>query len=192
LGVPFTDEPGEAAFYGPKLDFVVKDVLGREWQLGTVQVDYNLPERFGLGYVGADNQLHRPVMIHRAPFGSMERFCGVLIEHFAGAFPVWLSPVQVKVLPIAERHQAYAQELVALLRGEEVRAEADTRNEKIGLKIREAQIDKVPYMLVVGDKEVEAGTVSLRTRKQGDQGSVPREEFVKHIREAIDTRQLDV
>jgi threonyl-tRNA synthetase len=170
----------------------VKDVLGREWQLGTVQVDYNLPERFDLGYVGADNQLHRPVMIHRAPFGSMERFCGVLIEHFAGAFPVWLSPVQVKVLPIAERHQAYAEELATLLRGEGVRVEADSRNEKIGLKIREAQIQKVPYMLVVGDKEVEAGTVSMRTRKQGDQGSVPREEFVKRIREAIDTRQLDV
>ena len=192
LGVSFTDEPGEAAFYGPKLDFVVKDVLGREWQLGTVQVDYNLPERFNLGYVGADNQLHRPVMIHRAPFGSMERFCGVLIEHFAGAFPVWLSPVQVKVLPIAERHQAYEQELVAMLRGEGVRVEADTRNEKIGLKIREAQIDKVPYMLVVGDKEVEAGAVSVRTRKQGDLGSISREEFVKRIREAIETRQLDV
>jgi threonyl-tRNA synthetase len=191
LGVPFTDEQGEAAFYGPKLDFVVKDVLGREWQLGTVQVDYNLPERFGLGYVGQDNQLHRPVIIHRAPFGSMERFCGVLIEHFAGTFPVWLSPVQVMVLPIAERHQAYAQELVSLLRGKGVRVEADIRNEKIGLKIREAQLQKVPYMLVVGDKEVSAGAVSLRTRKLGDQGSVSREEFLKRIGEAIESRQLE-
>ncbi len=191
LGVPFTDEPGEAAFYGPKLDFVVKDVLGREWQLGTVQVDYNLPERFNLGYVGADNQLHRPVMIHRAPFGSMERFCGVLIEHFAGAFPVWLSPVQVIVLPIAERHQTYAQKMVSLLRGEGVRAESDLRNEKVGLKIREAQMQKVPYMLVVGDKEIDAGAVGLRTRKQGDQGSVSKEECIKRIREAIDSRQLE-
>lgn len=191
LGVPFTDEPGEAAFYGPKLDFVVKDVLGREWQLGTVQVDYNLPERFGLGYVGADNQLHRPVMIHRAPFGSMERFCGVLIEHFAGAFPVWLSPVQVMVLPIAERHHAYAQELVALLRGEGVRGEADARNEKIGLKIREAQLQKVPYMLVVGDKEVQNSTVSMRTRKAGDQGSLSREQLLERIRQAIQTHQAE-
>ena len=191
LGIQSSNEPGEAAFYGPKIDFVVKDVLGREWQLGTVQVDYNLPERFNLGYVGSDNQLHRPVMIHRAPFGSMERFCGVLIEHFAGAFPVWLSPVQVMVLPIAERHQAYAQELVSLLRGEGVRVEADSRNEKVNLKIREAQLQKVPYMLVVGDKEVASGGVGLRTRKQGDQGSVSREEFLARIRQAIQSRQLE-
>jgi len=191
LGVPFTDEPGEAAFYGPKLDFVVKDVLGREWQLGTVQVDYNLPERFGLGYVGADNQLHRPVMIHRAPFGSMERFCGVLIEHFAGAFPVWLAPVQAKVLPIAERHHAYAQELEALLRGQGVRAETDARNEKIGLKIREAQMAKVPYMLVVGDKEVQSSTVSLRTRTQGDQGTLTREQLLERLRQVIQSRQVE-
>jgi len=189
LGIPFTEEPGEAAFYGPKIDFVVKDVLGREWQLGTVQVDYNLPERFDLGYVGSDNQLHRPVIIHRAPFGAMERFCGVLIEHFAGAFPVWLSPVQVVVLPISERHQAQAQEMVSWLRREGVRAEADLRNEKLNLKIREAQLQKVPYMLVLGDKEIENGTVSVRTRAQGDQGSIPREEFLARIREVIETRQ---
>ncbi|MBI2817173.1 MAG: threonine--tRNA ligase [Acidobacteria bacterium] len=191
LGIPFTDEPGEAAFYGPKIDFVVKDVLGREWQLGTVQVDYNLPERFVLGYIGPDNQLHRPVMIHRAPFGSMERFCGVLIEHFAGAFPVWLSPVQAVVLPIAERHQAYARELVNLLRVESVRAEVDDRNEKIGLKIREAQLKKIPYMLVVGDKEVEGSSVSLRTRKEGDQGSLGKEQLLDRIRRAIQSHQAE-
>ncbi|OHE89735.1 MAG: threonine--tRNA ligase, partial [Verrucomicrobia bacterium RIFCSPLOWO2_12_FULL_64_8] len=140
LGIPSTDEPGEAAFYGPKIDFVVKDVIGREWQLGTIQVDYNLPERFDLGYVGSDNQLHRPVIIHRAPFGSMERFCGVLIEHFAGAFPVWLSPVQAKVMPISEKHHDYAQKVTAVLRQAGVRVELDARNEKIGLKIREAQL----------------------------------------------------
>ena len=191
LGIPFSAEPGEAAFYGPKIDFVVKDVLGREWQLWTVQVDYNLPERFGLGYIGPDNQLHRPVMIHRAPFGSMERFCGVLIEHFAGSFPVWLSPVQVMVLPIAERHHAYARELVDLMRADNIRAEADDRNEKIGLKIREAQLKKVPYMLVVGDKEVESGSASLRTRKEGDQGSLSKEQLLARIRGAIQSHQAE-
>ena len=192
LGIPASNEPGEAAFYGPKIDFVVRDVIGREWQLGTVQVDYNLPERFNLGYVGSDNQLHRPVIIHRAPFGSMERFCGVLIEHFAGAFPVWLSPVQVQVMPISEKHLAYGQGLVATLRQQGVRAELDARNEKINLKIREAELAKVPYMLVAGDKEVAAGTVSLRTRKHGDQGSLPLEEALERIRIAIDSRQSDV
>jgi threonyl-tRNA synthetase len=191
LGVPYTEEPGEAAFYGPKIDFVVKDVIGREWQLGTIQVDYNLPERFDLGYVGKDNQLHRPVIIHRAPFGSMERFCGVLIEHFAGAFPVWLSPVQAMVMPIAERHQEYALGLAAQLRENRVRVEVDSRNEKINLKIREAQMQKVPYMVILGDKEVQNGTVSVRTRKGGDQGSIPREEFLARIRQAIESRQIE-
>ncbi|MBI3896647.1 MAG: threonine--tRNA ligase [Acidobacteria bacterium] len=191
LGIPFSDEPGEAAFYGPKIDFVVKDVLGREWQLGTIQVDYNLPERFNLGYVGPDNQLHRPVIIHRAPFGAMERFCGVLIEHFAGAFPVWLSPIQAKVIPIAERHQEAARELAALLRDHDIRVEVDARNEKINLKIREAQLQKVPYMLVLGDREVANGTVSVRTRKLGDQGSLSREALLARIREAIQSRQVE-
>ena len=191
LGIPFSDEPGEAAFYGPKIDFVVKDVLGREWQLGTIQVDYNLPERFDLGYVGKDNQLHRPVIIHRAPFGAMERFCGVLIEHFAGAFPVWLSPVQVVVIPIAERHQEYAQGLAAELRDNDIRVQVDARNEKVNLKIREAQLQKVPYMLVLGDLEVASGTVSLRTRKQGDQGSLSREALLARIRQAIQSRQVE-
>jgi threonyl-tRNA synthetase len=191
LGVPFTTEPGEAAFYGPKIDFVVKDVLGREWQLGTIQVDYNLPERFDLGYVGSDNQLHRPVIIHRAPFGSMERFCGVLIEHFAGAFPTWLAPVQAVVLPISEKHHEYARQLAATLLGENIRVKVDDRNEKIGLKIREAQLQKVPYMLVVGDKEAAGGSVSLRTRKQGDQGSLSREDVVRRIRDDIETRRAE-
>jgi threonyl-tRNA synthetase len=188
LGIPLSAEPGEAAFYGPKIDFVVKDVIGREWQLGTVQVDYNLPERFNLGYVGSDNQLHRPVMIHRAPFGSMERFCGVLIEHFGGSFPVWLSPVQVKLLPISQKHHEYATKVAERLNAERIRVEVDDRNEKIGLKIREAQLSKAPYMLVVGDKESAEGTVSLRTRKKGDEGSMSLDAFVKLATEAVQSR----
>ena len=191
LGIASTDEPGEAAFYGPKIDFVVKDVIGREWQLGTIQVDYNLPERFDLGYVGSDNQLHRPVIIHRAPFGSMERFCGVLIEHFAGSFPVWLAPVQAQVLPISEKHHDYAQTIAATLRDAGVRVELDSRNEKIGLKIREAQLQKVPYMLVLGEKEASTRAVSLRTRKEGDQGSLSISDAVARITAAIRSRQLE-
>jgi threonyl-tRNA synthetase len=188
LGIPLSAEPGEAAFYGPKIDFVVKDVIGREWQLGTVQVDYNLPERFNLGYVGSDNQLHRPVMIHRAPFGSMERFCGVLIEHFGGAFPVWLSPLQVKILPISQKHLEYANKVAARLRDERMRVEVDDRNEKIGLKIREAQLSKVPYMLVVGDKEAADGAVALRSRKKGDEGTLSLEAFLAKAVEAVRSR----
>ncbi|HWP85638.1 MAG TPA: threonine--tRNA ligase, partial [Terriglobia bacterium] len=191
LGIASAEEPGEAAFYGPKIDFVVKDVIGREWQLGTIQVDYNLPERFDLGYVGSDNQMHRPVIIHRAPFGSMERFCGVLIEHFAGSFPVWLSPVQAKVLPISEKHLEYARKVADALRQAGVRVELDGRNEKIGLKIREAEMQKVPYMLVVGEKEVASGSVSLRTRKGGNQGSIALEAALSRISTAIRSRQLE-
>ena len=164
LGVSFSEEPGEAAFYGPKIDFVVKDVVGREWQLGTVQVDYNLPERFDLQYVDAEGKTRRPVMIHRAPFGSMERFVGVLIEHFAGAFPVWLAPVQAVVLPIAERHAEYAEGFYAKLRAAGVRAELDAANETLNKRIRQAQTRKVPYMLIAGDREVEEGQVSVRLR----------------------------
>jgi len=177
LGVPFTEEPGEAAFYGPKIDFIVKDVIGREWQLGTVQVDYNLPMRFDLTYIGPDNRPHRPVMIHRAPFGSMERFVGVLIEHFKGEFPLWLAPEQVRLLPIADRHVAYCQTVAEDYRSAGLRVTVDGRPEKTGYKIREAQLQKVPYMLVVGDREVEGGAVSVRALKGGDQGSRPAAEF---------------
>jgi len=164
LEVPFSEEAGEAAFYGPKIDFVVKDVVGREWQLGTVQVDYNLPERFDLGYVDAQNEMQRPVMIHRAPFGSLERFVGVLIEHFAGAFPVWLSPVQAVLLPITERHAEYAEKVYTQLRSAGIRVELNAASETLNKRIRHSQSQKIPYMFVMGDREVEEGLVSIRMR----------------------------
>jgi threonyl-tRNA synthetase len=190
LGVPFTEEPGEAAFYGPKIDFVVKDVIGREWQLGTVQVDYNLPVRFDLSYIGADNQPHRPVMIHRAPFGSMERFCGVLIEHFAGDFPVWLSPEQVRLVPISEKTLDYGRDLLAQLRAAGVRASLDEHNDKLGAKIRRAELDKVPYTLVLGGKEAEAKAVSVRSRARGDEGVQPFADYLARLKAEIATRAL--
>jgi len=190
LGVAFTEEPGEAAFYGPKIDFIVKDVIGREWQLGTVQVDYNLPVRFDLTYSGADNQPHRPVMIHRAPFGSMERFCGVLIEHFGGDFPVWLSPEQVRLVPISEKTLDYGRGLLARFRSAGVRASIDEHNDKLGAKIRRAEIDKVPYTLVLGGKESDAGTVSVRSRARGDEGVVPFDQFLPRIQGEIRSRSL--
>ncbi len=190
LGVAYTEEPGEAAFYGPKIDFVVRDVIGREWQLGTVQVDFQLPERFDLHYTGPDNKPHRPVMIHRAPFGSMERFVGVLIEHFAGAFPLWLAPEQVRVLPVSEKFADYADEVVSVLRAAGVRAARDSSQDKLGAKIRLAQLDKVPYMVVVGGKEAESRQVSARSRKAGDEGSKPLEEFVERIKQEISERLL--
>jgi threonyl-tRNA synthetase len=192
LGVPFTEEPGEAAFYGPKIDFVVKDVIGREWQLGTVQVDYNLPVRFDLSYIGADNQPHRPVMIHRAPFGSMERFCGVLIEHFAGDFPVWLSPEQVRLVPISEKTLEYGQSLLAQLKAAGVRASLDEHNDKLGAKIRRAEIEKVPYTLVLGGKEAEAQAVSVRSRARGDEGVQPFTDYLARLKTEIATRALPV
>jgi threonyl-tRNA synthetase len=178
LGVPFSAEPGEAAFYGPKIDFVVKDVLGREWQLGTVQVDYQLPQRFDLSYVGADNKPHRPIMIHRAPFGSMERFIGVLIEHFAGAFPLWLSPEQVRVLPISDKFLGYAGQVEAALKEEGFRVRVDKSNERVNAKIKDAQEAKVPYMLVVGGKDEAAGAVSVRERAAGHLGAMPLQAFI--------------
>jgi threonyl-tRNA synthetase len=190
LGVPYTEEPGEAAFYGPKIDFVVRDVIGREWQLGTVQVDFQLPERFDLHYAGADNKPHRPVMIHRAPFGSMERFVGVLIEHFAGSFPVWLSPEQARVLPVSDKVATYAEEVAAALREAGVRAQVDGSQDKLGAKIRLAQVEKVPYMLVVGGKESESRQVSVRSRKAGDEGALPLNEFVERIKTEISERVL--
>jgi threonyl-tRNA synthetase len=192
LGVPFTEEPGEAAFYGPKIDFVVKDVIGREWQLGTVQVDYNLPVRFDLSYIGADNQPHRPVMIHRAPFGSMERFCGVLIEHFAGDFPVWLSPEQVRLVPISEKTLEYGRSLLAQLKAAGVRASLDEHNDKLGAKIRRAEIEKVPYTLVLGGKEAEAQAVSVRSRARGDEGVQPFTDYLARLKTEIATRALPV
>ena len=190
LGVPFTEEPGEAAFYGPKIDFVIKDVIGREWQLGTVQVDYNLPERFELEYIGADNTKHRPVMIHRAPFGSMERFTGVLIEHFAGHFPTWLSPEQVRVLPISEKSEAFASEVLARLQAADLRATLDTAPDKIGAKIRNAQLERVPYMLVIGEKEEAIHSVSVRHAKRGDLGVRPLDEFLADLVQEVASRSL--
>jgi threonyl-tRNA synthetase len=184
--LPTVVEYGEAAFYGPKLDFMVQDALGREWQLGTIQVDYNLPERFELEYVGADNQKHRPVMIHRAPFGSMERFVAVLLEHCAGDFPLWLSSEQFAILPISEKYNEYAQKLSELLNISDIRGFVDDRNEKIGKKIRDAEIAKVPFMLIVGEKEVELNQVSVRQRGEGDKGSMSAEEFTQLVQQAIE------
>jgi threonyl-tRNA synthetase len=190
LGVPFSEEPGEAAFYGPKIDFVVKDVIGREWQLGTVQVDYVLPVRFDLSYIGADNQKHRPVMIHRAPFGSMERFCGVLIEHFAGAFPTWLNPEQVRVMTISEKADEFARGVFEQLKAAGLRVTLDVEAEKIGAKIRNAQLEKVPYMLVIGQKEAEAGGVSVRHRSRGDLGVQSVEAFLEAVTREVTERAL--
>ncbi|MCR4613592.1 MAG: threonine--tRNA ligase [Bacteroidaceae bacterium] len=184
-GLPARKETGEAAFYGPKLDFMVKDAIGRRWQLGTIQVDYNLPERFKLEYTGSDNEKHRPVMIHRAPFGSMERFCAVLIEHTAGHFPLWLTPDQVVVLPISEKFNDYAEKVCEYLNANEVRTTIDDRNEKIGRKIRDNELKRIPYMLVVGEKEAAEGTVSVRKQGQGDQGSMKFEDFAKKINEEV-------
>ena len=178
-------EYGEAAFYGPKLDFMVKDAIGRRWQLGTIQVDYNLPERFQLEYTGADNQKHRPVMIHRAPFGSMERFVAVLIEHTAGKFPLWLTPDQVAILPISEKFNDYAQEVKDYLKRYDVRAIVDERNEKIGRKIRDNEMKRIPYMLIVGEKEAENREVSVRKQGEGDQGTMKFEEFAKKVNEEV-------
>ena len=185
-GLPTIVEYGEAAFYGPKLDFMVEDALGREWQLGTIQVDYNLPERFELEYTGSDNQKHRPVMIHRAPFGSMERFVAVLLEHCAGDFPLWLTTDQVAILPISERFNEYAENFLQLLNNYDIRGFVDDRNEKIGKKIRESELGKIPFMLIVGEKEAEENKVSVRQRQAGDKGSMSVNEFADFIGKAID------
>ena len=181
-------EYGEAAFYGPKLDFMVKDAIGRRWQLGTIQVDYNLPERFQLEYTGADNQKHRPVMIHRAPFGSMERFVAVLLENTAGKLPLWLAPDQVAILPISERFNEYAEEVKQILERQDVRAYVDDRNEKVGRKIRDNELKKVPYMLIVGEKEQAERKVSVRKQGAGDGGQVTIEEFASAIVEEVNSQ----
>ena len=188
MGKSYVVNEGDGAFYGPKLDFHIEDCLGRTWQCGTIQLDSQLPERFQLEYTGADGEKHRPIMIHRVVFGSIERFIGVITEHFAGAFPVWLSPVQARVMPITDRAADYAKQLAERLDQEGVRVDTDLRNEKIGYKIREAQMQKLPYMLVVGDKEAEAGTVSVRTRGGVDLGAMPVDDFIAKIKEEIKTR----
>ena len=184
-GLTTVVELGEAAFYGPKLDFMVRDAIGRKWQLGTVQIDYNLPERFELEYVGADNAKHRPVMIHRAPFGSMERFVAILIEHCAGKFPLWLTPEQVKILPISDRFNEYAERVSKVLENHDIRALVDDRSEKVGKKIRDAELEKVPYMLILGENEANEETVSVRRQGEGDLGGMSIEAFAEHIRSEI-------
>ncbi|WP_423127830.1 threonine--tRNA ligase [Gaoshiqia sp. Z1-71] len=190
-GLKTVTELGEAAFYGPKLDFMIKDALGRSWQLGTIQVDYNLPERFELEYIGTDDKRHRPVMIHRAPFGSMERFVAVLIEHTAGKFPLWLSPEQVVVLPISEKHNDYAEKVSNFLNNYDIRSSIDDRNEKIGRKIRDNELKRIPYLLIVGEKEAENGQVSVRKQGDGDKGSMTMEEFAVFLNKEV-KEQLSV
>ena len=185
-GLDYVIEEGEAAFYGPKLDFMVKDALGRQWQLGTIQVDYNLPERFDLNYKGADNQLHRPVMIHRAPFGSMERFVALLLEHNGGNFPLWLTPEQAILLPISEKYENYTQKVLNLLENSEIRALVDNRNEKTGRKIRDAEINKIPYMIIIGEKEEGENKISVRKHGEGDLGTFTIEEFVSLVNKEIE------
>lgn len=190
MELPFTAMEGEAAFYGPKTDFMVRDCIGREWQLGTVQLDFNLPERFKLEYVGADNKPHRPVMIHRAPFGSMERFVGMLIEHFAGAFPLWLAPEQVRVMPIGEKFDDYAKEVTQKFRDAGFRVTTDLRSSKVNAKIRDAQLELIPYMMVVGGRDQEAGTVAVRDRLDGDLGALPVAEAIARLKAEVDERRI--
>lgn len=190
-GKPYVVNEGDGAFYGPKIDFHLRDSIGRTWQCGTIQLDFQMPERFDLTYTGADGEKHRPVMIHRVIFGSIERFIAILTEHFAGAFPLWLSPVQVKVLPISENTQAYAQKVAEELEAADLRVETDNRNEKIGYKIREAQLQKIPYMLVIGEKEAQSGEISVRGRKAGDLGAMQLSEFIRKASEEVASKAKD-
>jgi threonyl-tRNA synthetase len=190
--IPYKTIAGEAAFYGPKIDMKLVDVLGRLWQLSTVQFDFNLPERFGMEYVGEDGERHQPIMVHRALFGSVERFFGVLIEHYAGAFPLWLAPVQAGIVPISERHRPYAEQLQKQLRDAGFRVEIDSRNEKMNGKIRDYTLQKLPYILVVGDKEAESGSVSLRVRGKGDQGNIPFADFVLRAQAVVQSKAVEL
>ena len=190
LGLEYVVNEGDGAFYGPKIDFHLEDSLGRTWQCGTIQLDFQLPLRFNAEYTGEDGEKHQPIMIHRVAFGSIERFIGNLIEHFAGAFPAWLAPTHVKILPVSERHLDYALELKDAYAKAGIRVEADTRNEKLGYKIRQAQLEKVPYMLIVGDKEIETNTVSVRSRKKGDIGSMAADEFIAMLKKEIEDKAL--
>ncbi len=189
LHLPYTVNEGDGAFYGPKIDFHLEDSIKRTWQCGTIQLDFQMPQRFDLDYVGEDGMKHRPIMIHRVVFGSIERFIGILIEHFAGKFPVWLSPEQVRVLPVTDRAAGYAEELVKLMTATGLRASADLRKEKIGRKILDAELEKVPYKLVIGDKEMENGTVSVRRRGEGDIGVMEKEKFIALLKEENDTKK---
>jgi len=189
MNMPYVINEGDGAFYGPKIDFHLEDSIGRTWQCGTIQLDFQLPMRFNAEYVGSDGQKHRPIMIHRVVFGSIERFIGILIEHYAGKFPTWLAPVQVKLLPITDRSNAYTDKVEAALKAAGVRCESDKRQEKTGFKVREAQLEKVPYMLVVGDKEEEAGTVSVRRRDTSEMVSMTTDEFIAKISEEIKSRR---
>ncbi len=191
-GINYEVGIGEAAFYGPKVDFMVRDALGREWQCATVQLDLNQPENFELEYIGEDGQVHRPVMIHRAVTGSTERFMAMLIEHFAGAFPVWLSPVQAMIIPIADRHNEYAEKVLATLKAAGIRAEVDPRSERMNAKIRDAQMQKIPYMLVVGDKEATAEAVSVRLRTNVDLKSMPLTQFVERVSEISHSKSMEL
>jgi threonyl-tRNA synthetase len=188
MKMDFVEAAGEAAFYGPKVDFLVRDVIGRKWQLGTVQLDYVLPERFQIQYTGADNRPHRPVMIHRAPFGSMERFMGILIEHFGGSFPLWLAPVQVAVLPISDKFNDYAGQVISALRQDNLRVDANLSADKVNAKIRDASLQKIPYQLIIGEREATAGEVSVRAMVAGDVGKMKLEEFIQRCRQEIATR----
>ena len=192
LGLPYVVNEGDGAFYGPKIDFHLEDSIGRTWQCGTIQLDFQLPLRFNCEYIGADGEKHRPIMIHRVAFGSIERFIGILIEHFAGAFPTWLAPVQVKVLPISDKHMEYGKKVLETLKEAGIRAEIDTRAEKIGYKIREARLQKIPYMLIVGAKEEEEGMVSVRSRFAGDEGAKDLGAFIESVKEEIKARVMRV
>ena len=189
--LPYEVEPGEGVFYGPKIDIKIKDSINRYWQVSTIQVDFNLPERFKMTYIGEDNDKHRPIMIHRALMGSLERFFGCLIEHYAGAFPVWLAPVQVILLPITDSQGPYTEELASRLEEQGIRVEKNLRNEKIGFKIRAAQLNKIPYMLVLGDQEVQAKTVAVRKRKSKETRVMPLEDFLNELHKLIDTKAVD-
>ena len=190
LGYDYEVNEGDGAFYGPKLDFHLKDCLGRTWQCGTIQLDFQLPERFELEYTGSDGEKHRPIMIHRVVFGSIERFIGIITEHFAGAFPMWLAPVQVKFLPVADRHLDYVNKIKEQFENAGIRCEVDDRSEKVGFKIRNAQLEKVPYMILAGDKDIENGTISIRSRKNGDEGACTVEEFIKRAKEEVANKSI--
>ena len=192
LELPYKLNEGDGAFYGPKIDFHLEDCIGRTWQCGTIQLDFQLPQRFDLTYIGNDGEKHRPIVIHRVAFGSIERFIGILIEHFAGKFPTWLAPEQVRILPIAERHAEYAEKLAKQMKDKDIQIEVDSRNEKIGYKIREAQLQKVPYMIIVGDKEADTGTISVRSRDKGELGSQELESFITNVIDEIENRILTI